>query len=64
MKLRVILALVAMFLSVGCAATQMCKFKEKEYRDGLGVYLRERGEICLCEEDHWICIPVGGASQQ
>jgi hypothetical protein len=62
MKFRFLFFLVVFIVS-GCSASTQCVFNEKAYKDGASVFLRERQNICLCEEDHWICIPAVGAVQ-
>jgi hypothetical protein len=54
-------------LSSGCSinSSNSCNYQNKSYDDGNAVFLRQKQNICLCEDSHWICIPVssGGMEQ-
>jgi len=51
----------------GCSmsSSASCNYQNKSYDDGNAVFLRQKQNICLCEDSHWICIPVssGGMEQ-
>lgn len=65
-KFAPILMAAAFLLLSGCSfgGGGGCTYQDKSYGDGNAVFLRQRQNICLCEETHWICIPVSGGMEQ
>jgi hypothetical protein len=56
------IAILLLLFFTSCSVSNNCSFRDKDYSDGDAVYLRNRQNLCVCEEDHWICLPIGGAT--